>query len=86
MELFRDELIASSRKSISNAKALMEEAKLFFQNKHWARTVFLCHTAGGEFAKSIECMSATIDLACPVRCCGEMSGQTPPLAKNPLGV
>jgi len=63
MKLSRDQLIVLSKKSISNAKTLIEEAELLFQNKHWARTVFLCHTAGEEFGKSIECMSATMDLA-----------------------
>jgi AbiV family abortive infection protein len=63
MKLKREELIELSKKAISNAKALITEAELLYSNKHWARTVFLCHTAGEELGKSIECMSATMDLS-----------------------
>jgi len=48
---------------LENARALIEEADLLFNNKRWARTVFLCHTAGEEFGKSIQCLTAVMDHA-----------------------
>jgi AbiV family abortive infection protein len=63
MKISREQLITLSKKSISNGKALIEEAELLASVKHWARVVFLCHTAGEEFGKAILCMSATMDLA-----------------------
>jgi AbiV family abortive infection protein len=63
VKLSRGQLVELAKKSISNANALVTEAELLFQAKHWARTAFLCHTAGEEFGKSIVCMSATMDVA-----------------------
>lgn len=44
-------------------RLFIEEAELLFNNKRWARTVFVCHTAGEEFGKSIQCFSAIVDHA-----------------------
>ena len=63
MKLRREDLIALCKKSLANAEALIQEAELLHQNEHWARTVFLCHTAGEEFGKCIVCLSASMDHA-----------------------
>jgi AbiV family abortive infection protein len=63
MKVTREELIALCKKSLANAEALIQEAELLHQNERWARAVFLCHTAGEEFGKCIECLSAAMDHA-----------------------
>lgn len=63
MNLTREQLILLCRKSLENARSLIEEAELLFNNKHRARTVFLCHTAGEEFGKSVQCLTAIMDHA-----------------------
>lgn len=62
MNLSRELLVELSKKSISNAKALVEEAEWLFEKERWPRTVFLCQTAGEEFGKAVQCISATVDL------------------------
>jgi AbiV family abortive infection protein len=56
-------MIALCSKSVENARALIEEAELLYKNGHWARTIFLCYTAGEEFGKCIECLGAAMDIA-----------------------
>jgi AbiV family abortive infection protein len=63
MTLNREQLISLAQKSLDNARALIEEADLLSNDKRWARTVFLCHTAGEEFGKSIQCLTAVMDHA-----------------------
>lgn len=63
MKPTREQLILLSKKSLENAEALIEEAELLFNNKKWARAVFLCHSAGEEFGKCIQCLAATMDHA-----------------------
>ncbi len=63
MKPTREQLISLAKKSLENARALIEEAELLFNKERWARTVFLCHTAGEEFGKSIQCFTAVMDQA-----------------------
>ncbi len=63
MKLTRESLISLAGKSLENARALIEEAELLFDHKRWDRTVFLCHAAGEEFGKAVQCLSATMDHA-----------------------
>lgn len=63
MKPTRKQLISLATKSLENARALLQEAELLFNNQRWARTVFLCHTAGEEFGKSIQCLTAVMDHA-----------------------
>jgi AbiV family abortive infection protein len=62
-DLNREHLIMLAKKSLQNARELVKEAELLFDNKRWARTVFLCHTAGEEFGKSVQCFTAVMDHA-----------------------
>jgi AbiV family abortive infection protein len=63
MKVTRDHLTLLAAKALENAEALIADAELLFDNGRWAGTVFLCHAAGEEFGKAVECLSAAMDHA-----------------------
>src|SRR5229473_2681245 len=60
MKLTRESLISLARKSLENARALIEEAELLFDHKRWDRTVFLCHAPGEELPVLVQGRDLTL--------------------------
>ncbi len=49
-------------KALRNAKDLIKDAELLYENARWPRVVFLCQIAGEEIGKHILLSSLTIRL------------------------
>jgi AbiV family abortive infection protein len=50
-QLTRDQLTQARLKALRNAKEIVNDAKLLFIGKRWARVLFLCRTAEEEMGK-----------------------------------
>lgn len=57
-----DQLKIARQKALTNARELVEEAKLLFEKEHWARALFLSQIAGEEIGKYILLSSTAVNL------------------------